>query len=162
MNGIPAESVNRMLVEVSRQIHDHGWALVGLPLEGALFHFTLGIKERFDHPDLETLGLDEGLARDFLGALVARIKSGERFRSGDFFTDLAGGYDLFLVNNPVSLNGPPLTGSRLRLVWPDANHRYPWHADCEEDCAMQRFLPTSEGLNIKDLQLLLTYSQKLA
>jgi Domain of unknown function (DUF4262) len=159
MEPVRVDSVRTLLLQVSRQLHDHGWALISTPYCGQLFQFTLGLREHHGHPDLETLGLGDELGRGLLTALVQRILAGQRFRPGDFFSDLVRGYDLFLVDNPLALDGPPLTGGRLRLVWPDAAHRYPWHADCDAACAVQRLLPCSEGLELPDLQVLLAHSR---
>jgi len=159
MQPLKIESVKGLLVSISRQLKEHGWSLVVLPVEDTFYHFTLGLPGKYQHPDLEVLGLDEQMGRDFLNELVTRIKQGARFQSGDFFTDLVEGYDLFLVNNPVSPNGPPLTGERLRLVWPDARNRYPWHSDCEADCSRQRLIPDTSGIELSDLKLLLKHAQ---
>lgn len=158
MQPIRVDSVKQLLVNASRQLRAHGWALIATGLEGWPYHYTVGLQARGGHPELEAIGLDDARATHYLGALVARIAAGERLRNGDFFSDLARGYDLFLVRNPAAPHGPPLTGGRLRLVWPDARHRYPWHADCAADCAAQRLMAPTGGLDLPALKLLLSHS----
>lgn len=152
MNVILVESVAEVTVEISRQLHEHGWALIATPYEGLLHHYTLGLPRRWHHPDLEAFGLDEERGAGFITTLVARIAAGKRYRSGDFLSDLVPGFDLFLVENPIDPAGEPITGGRLRLVWPDAEHRYPWHADCEARCACQRFIPPPADVSLEALQ----------
>jgi hypothetical protein len=159
MQPIRVDSVNSLLVQVSRQMHEHGWALLCTQVEGWLYHFTVGLEPRHHHPDLEVIGLDEALAQRLLTVLVGRIRAGERYRAGDIPTGLVRGYDLLLVNNPSDLYGPALTGRRLRLVWPDPAHRYPWHEDCDPVCASQRLIPSTQGLELDDLEVLLAHTQ---
>ena len=148
MQPIRLESMDSLLIHVNRQVHEHGWSLVCAPVNGVLLTVTVGLERSFKHPDLETLGLTETLAQGFLTTLVERIRNGERFTSGDFFSNLVKGYDLFLVRNPHDPDGPALTGNRLRLVWPDAHHRYPWHKDCDAHCAVQRLVLPGDGLTL--------------
>ncbi|MDH4246645.1 MAG: DUF4262 domain-containing protein [Deltaproteobacteria bacterium] len=151
MRPIRLESIDSLLIHVNRQVHTQGWSLVCAPVQGFLYTVTIGLESNFSHPELETLGLTETLAQDFLTALAERIKAGERFSSGDFFSNLVKGYDLLLVRNPLDPDGKPLTGHRLRLVWPDALHRYPWHPDCDAQCALQRLILPEDGLTLEGM-----------
>ncbi|MDH5752461.1 MAG: DUF4262 domain-containing protein [Deltaproteobacteria bacterium] len=155
MKATGTNAINTLLMQVSGQLKQHGWAMVCLEYGGHPYIVTIGLERAFGHPELETLGLPEELGRKFLGELVARIKEGVRFHSGDFFSDMVRGYDLFLVRNPLNPDGPSLTGKRLRLVWPDARHRYPWHSDCDADCAVQRLLPRIEGLSLEGFRAMM-------
>lgn len=151
MDAIRIDSVTHLTLHVSQQIHEHGWALVATPYDGLLHHHTLGLTDRLDHQELETFALDEGRGSAYLSVLVDRIKAGRRYRCGDFVSDLVPGFDLFLVENPADPAGSASTDGRLRLVWPDAQHRYPWHSDCEARCARQRFIPPPSDISLDHL-----------
>jgi hypothetical protein len=150
--------MNNLLVQVSRQLRRHGWALLCSEIKGHPYQFTLGLTARLGHPELEVIGLEPAMGQDLLAELVRRIKGGQRLEAGDFFSDLKRGYDFFLVDNPIDPDGPPLTGNRLRLIWPDAQHRYPWHADCDPYCEAQGLLLEPDGMDVEGLAKLLSFT----
>lgn len=156
MDLIQIESVSSLVNQVSSQMHDHGWAMVATEYEGLLYHFTVGLEYTYEHPNLEAFGLDGERGKNYLETLVERIKGGQRYRAGDFISDLAKNYDLFLLENPANPEGPPITGGRLRLVWPDAEHRYPWDAGCTAHCAAQTFIPPITGIDLEGVHLLMS------
>lgn len=147
-------SLDALLLGISRQLHERGWALMCTPHEGNLFQFTVGLRSLFDHPDLELLGLPQEQGQHLLEELVARIGRGLRLHPGDFFSDLLPGRDLFLVHNPIDLDGPAVLGDRLRVMWPDERQRYPWHADCSHACGRQAALVDTDGFDEAGLRLL--------
>ena len=156
MTDLTMESTKALATAVSGQIRDHGWALLCTPYQDTLLHVcTLGLELTQQHQDLEVLGLTPEMGSQFLNHIAARITAGERYRSGDFFSNLVEGFDLFLVENPVSMNGPPVTQGRLRLIWPDARSKYPWNDDCDPQCATQRFVLPQDGLDLESLYALL-------
>lgn len=152
MNPIRVDSVPSLLVGISKQIYEYGWALIVTPYGDYLHHFTLGLEYRWQHADLETFALDEGRGAAYLSALVERIRNGTKYRNGDFVHDLVPGFDMFLMHNPSDPDGAPTTDGRLRLVWPDARYRYPWHKDCESRCAAQAIIPPPTDLDMAGLQ----------
>ena len=156
MEPININSTPHLAIQVSKQMHDFGWALIATEYEGLLYHFTAGLEYSFGHQNLETFGLDEVRGKNYLEILVERIRSGEKFQSGDFFSDLSPGYDLFLLENPANPDGQPITGGKLRLIWPDSNNRYPWDADCTAYCASQTFIPPITGIDLEGLHQLLS------
>ncbi len=162
MGPIHIDSVTNLLVQVSRELKEHGWALVCTEYEGHPYQFTVGLETYHAHPELEVLGLHPDLGQQVLTHFVERVRSGTRLCGGEFFSDILKGYDLFIVENPLDPDGPPITGGRLRVVWPDANHRYPWHADCDPYCATQGMLLEPEGIDRHGLAVLLRYSGRPA
>ena len=151
----PQPSIQALALEVSRQIHEHGWAILCSLLEDKAVHVcTLGLEMSCGHADLEVLGLTDELGRRLMNELATRIQTGRKFQAGDFFSDLVSGYDLFLVDPPQDPEVPTGLG-RLRLVWPDANHRCPWHDDCDPHCALQRLHSPRDGLDLESLYALL-------
>lgn len=162
MQPIHIESVSDLLLQVSRELKEHGWALICTTAEGHPLQFTVGLGARWQHPELEVVGLTPELGEAVLTRLVRRIKAGERLRPGDFFSDVLKGFDLFVVDNPIEPGGPPLTGDRLRVIWPDARHRYPWQAECEPYCAVQSMLIEPDGVDMHGLEVLYTHTGRLS
>jgi hypothetical protein len=152
------DSLSTLLLQVSRELKLHGWALVCTEYGAHPYQFTIGLETRWSHPELEVMGLTPDLGQLVLTRLVERIKRGERLGAGDFFSNVLHGYDLFIVENPVDPEGPPLTGGRLRVIWPDARHRYPWQPGCDADCAAQSLLIEPDRLDMHGLEVLFTHA----
>lgn len=158
MEPIRIASLDHLLLQIGGQLRGQGWALICTEHQGHPLQFTMGLTITYDHPELEVVGLTPDLGQAMLQNLVERIQGGTRLKPGEFFSDLKKGYDFFLVDNPIDPEGPPVTGNRLRLIWPDRNHRYPWHADCEPYCAVQSLMLELDGLDLKGLKLLMAHS----
>jgi len=159
---VQIESIGSLLLQVSRELKARGWALICTAAQGHPYQFTLGLETSLRHPELEVLGLTPELGQTVLERLVARVKAGERLKAGDFFSNVLSGHDLFIVENPIDPEGPPLTSGRLRVVWPDARGRYPWQPACEPTCAAQSLLIEPDGLNMHGLELLFSHTGPLA
>ena len=162
MQPIQIDSVGNLLLQVSRELKEHGWALICTEYQGHPYQCTLGLEARWRHPELEVLGLTPDLGQFVLERFVRRIRSGELFKAGDFFSNVLKGHDLFIVENPIDPEGPPLTGGRLRVIWPDARARYPWHPDCDPGCAAQAVLIEPDGLNMHGLEVLFANTGRLS
>ncbi len=137
---LSAEDVND---KVRSDIEQYGWSILASEFQGVIYAHTIGLEDSFQHPEIEVLGLTEELATIFLNELAKFVKQGAKLKAGMAISDFVEGYELLLVTNPADPNGAPTTNGRLRLIWPDTNHRYPWDADCAPDCAIQSLLPDS-------------------
>ncbi|HEX9842042.1 MAG TPA: DUF4262 domain-containing protein [bacterium] len=162
MEPIHIDSVGSLLLQVSRELKSRGWALICTEVQGHPYQFTLGLESRYRHPELEVVGLTPELGQLVLTRLVERIAGGARLQPGEFFSNVLKGHDVFVVDNPIDPGGPPLTGGRLRAIWPDARHRYPWQADCEPTCEAQSILIEPDGLDRHGLELLFSYTGRLS
>lgn len=151
-------SLDHLFLQIGDQLRGKGWALICTEHQGFPLQFTLGLSVTHHHPELEIVGVTPDLGQAMLQNLVERIQAGERLEAGAFFSDLKKGYDFFLVDNPIDPEGPPITGDRLRLIWPDRNHRYPWHPDCDPYCAAQSLMLEWDGLDLKGLERLMAHS----
>lgn len=153
MNGsrLSFEDVNE---KVRSDIEQYGWSVVASEMHGTLYMHTLGLQESFEHPELEVVGLPEELAETFLNELARWVKGGVKFEERETITELVENFEFVFVTNPFDPYGEPCTNGNLRLIWPDAQKRYPWDIDCEESCAAQTLLtevPTSpHDLNSPD------------
>ena len=155
MESISVMSTNQLVVEISRQMKLQGWAILGMEYEQVPFFLTVGMEFSFSHPNLEVFGLEKSMALQYFQHIIDRVRKGETFQAGDFISGTIPGRELILVENPADPNSDPITGGRLRLVWPDANFRYPWDHDCDQKCAVQTYLPPVEGLNLEGIHLLI-------
>ncbi len=137
---LSAEAVND---KVRSDIEQYGWSIIASEFQGGIYAHTIGLEQSFKHPEIEVLGLNEELATVFLNELAKLVKQGTELKNGMTISDFVEGYELMLVTNPSDPNGEPTIDGRLRLIWPDTNHRYPWDNDCAADCSIQSLLPES-------------------
>lgn len=137
------------LEEINQKIHadiqSYGWSIILSVYQGSTYANTIGLETNFDHPEIEILGLTEELATIFLNKLAEWVKCGTRLAAGMAITEFVEGYELLLVANPINPQGAPTLNGRLRLIWPDANHYYPWDPDCDEACSQQTLLPERDS-----------------
>lgn len=142
MNGIDL-SFQEINHKVRADIERYGWSIVASEVEGVLFTHTVGLNEQFEHPDLETIGLPEELACAFLNELARWVKGGVKLEVGEKVTELVDNFEFMLVTNPFDPSGTPCTNGRLRLIWQDGAHQYPWDPGCDDACFLQTILPES-------------------
>ena len=121
----------------------YGWSILSTYYKGELFTHTVGLSWQYEHPEIEILGLNEEVAALMLNELAGRIKCGENFENKSIIDDLVDEVELMLVHNPLDPNGPAITSGRLRLIWPDEDHRYPWEKGCDSECTIQLWFPDS-------------------
>ena len=132
------EADKKLLADVER----YGWHCLhirGLVGESTLpyWSFSIGLFQTWQHPELVVFGLEQEQAHAVLGHLVDRIKTGERFSSGQDYSDILDGYLCrFIVVDPrwysdffgyaqwfyETADGFPA----LQLLLPDKEGRYPW------------------------------------
>ncbi|MBF0237306.1 MAG: DUF4262 domain-containing protein [SAR324 cluster bacterium] len=127
--------------EVHEKIHQdlerYGWTILSTIYDEILCSQTFGLQKNFKHPEIEVVGLNDEMSCLFLNTLAQRIKMGQQFTHGSLIDEIIEGYELMLVHNPLDPQGMPLLEGRLRLIWPDSQHRYPWHQDCDSGCQVQ-------------------------
>lgn len=90
-------------------------------------HHTHGLKENFNHTDLEiVLPIDPQLAGSLLHGMVSLIKKGESFENILISDKVIENFDVQLVET--------MEGDRkvIRVVLPDANGKFPKDKDCAE------------------------------
>ncbi len=134
-------SIEEVDQKVKANIQTYGWSILAADYQGLIYAHTIGLENSFGHSEIETLGLSEELATMFLNQLAEWVKEGVRLEAGMTISEFVEGYIFILVTNPAEPNSAPSTNGNLRLIWPDANQRYPWDSDCEIDCGLQTLLP---------------------
>jgi len=127
---------DEFLAGVRDKLDRYGVIVQGVvPHDEEPFAYTVGLEP--DHPELLLCGLDMDTAHNVLGALAMDLQAGKRrrVRHGLPVVDaLAEGYALMPldlgtdapVNVASAILGRPARA--FQLVWPDAEHRWPWEA----------------------------------
>jgi len=127
--------------KVDSDIKHYGWSILSSVYKETLYTHTLGLRQSFDHPDLEILGLSKELAESLLNELAYRVKEGASYSNMFSITDLVDDCPLILVGNPLEPKEEAILGDRLRLIWPDEHGYYPWQNQCDPGCSIQLFFP---------------------
>lgn len=92
---------------------------------------TVGLKDRFGHPEIYVLGLQPSAAAVIVEAVVDRILGGERFDRPCFVSGIIPYEMPFMPISGLSGTIPP--GEAVQLFIPDGEGRVPWEPDCDAD-----------------------------
>jgi hypothetical protein len=142
---------DQVAADIRAEVERHGFHVVLVPPgdEGEpAFGFTVGLATTYGHPELCTIGLDDGEANgvmhELLDAAAGIVAEGGRYE--DRQVD-----DQLLVDYPVTFRAVArrhfptwlafLTGfhggdevfSCLQIVWPDPDRRFPWDEGFDAD-----------------------------
>jgi hypothetical protein len=101
------------------------------------FGYTIGLQERFGHPEVLMVGLSMENMHRLLEAIGTQVSRGKRFAAGevnkgDVFTTAEVVFKQVSAKNIVDYCGYALwyyAGKPfqvLQCVWPDKRHRFPW------------------------------------
>src|SRR3546814_18045840 len=72
---------DEMLAGLHGVVQRFGWAVQGVEASTP-WTYTIGLTERFGHPELVLAGIDISLAMNILNALADRVAGGEQLRPG--------------------------------------------------------------------------------
>lgn len=105
--------------------------------------FTIGLVERFDHPEILAFAPDPDFLRGLVGGLAERVRGGRRFEAEERYPDVLGDHDValrevdrkwyttFLGNVAWHYGGESFRA--LQCFWPDRAGRFPWEDDFDPD-----------------------------
>ncbi len=97
---------------------------------------TLGLKEKYGHLEFQiVLDIGDDMLGYILNVFGLRVQAGERFYDGQILNDILKDYDVKLM--AMEDDGEKV----LRVIIPDANHKYPQDAGCAAYYNLQA-LPT--------------------
>jgi len=143
-SGRDLEPDERKLVENVRHYDCHIVAVTGGDMPS--WYYSVGLFEKFGHPEVVIFGLKQTLAHSMINDLAARIREGERFESGaaaegllagDFqcvFRTMADGWrDLLIGYATWFYRGDDFPV--VQCLWPDMEGRAPWDSDFNPDYA---------------------------
>jgi hypothetical protein len=129
-------------VRVRSDIERYGWHVALVPPEheddprSIGWAFTIGLFERFQHPELAVFGMDLRAMHQLLNRAGVAIRKGWRLEAGPPYSGLLEAYDCsfrsvlprwyapFLGNAQWHYRGDAFPV--LQLFWPDAQQRFPW------------------------------------
>lgn len=129
--------------KVRADIEGVGWHVVLVPPDErtAGWAHTIGLLERFDHPELIVFGPDLERIGPLVNAVAARVRAGTRLEPGTGLGDVLRGLPLavrrvaerwiqpFLGN--AAWHYRSLRVPALQIVWPDPDGRFPWDPACD-------------------------------
>jgi hypothetical protein len=134
----PADEHDRkLLADVKR----HGWHVLGVEQDGdgPGFAYSVGLYRSFGHPEVIVFGLPVPVLHRIINAVGEAVRSGERFGHLDESGDVLDGYNVAFRTVERRHYADYLGYARwfyrgddfpaLECVWPDAQHRYPWHPE---------------------------------
>lgn len=110
------------------------WIIHGVFEDNGVVYHTHGLNE-YDSLELElNLPLPEDDAMIFLNMIGLRIANGQPYKDGDVAKDL--------FNVPIVFKETPGISSmtdelHLRVIFPDAQGKFPWDDNCHPDYANQ-------------------------
>jgi hypothetical protein len=101
-----------------KQMAEHGWYchMVGPDETGMSNYHTHGLKESFNHPDLQfVLPIRPDIAQGILSDMVKSIEEGEKFEPGKRYSRVIRNFDVAIIS--ASESGRQV----LRIILPDPN-----------------------------------------
>ncbi len=139
-NGLPepADDHDRKLLA---DVRDHGWHIIGVEQdeEGPGFAYSIGLHHNFGHPEIIVVGLRVEVMHGMINAAGEEARSGKKFGHLDESGDVLDGYNI-AFRTVEKRHYPDYFGyagwfyrggdfPALQCVWPDSQHRYPWHRE---------------------------------
>jgi uncharacterized protein DUF4262 len=133
------DDMQMYMAKVRTMIEKHGWIIQGVTADRRhpMMHYTVGLWPTVGF-ELITIGLPETTGRDLLNTLARRVLDGVRFTHGEVRSDILAGYEATMIEIPqtgdymgVANRLYRLDGVNIpawQLVYPDAEHRWPWDA----------------------------------
>jgi hypothetical protein len=125
---------------IRSDIETYGWHVIKVyeDDEGPGFAFTIGLFQRFEHPELILFGLPPDTMHLMLNGAGEAVRAGRRYTAGENSHDILENYSCTFRPVPRRHYKEYLGTARwyyqgddfpvLQMVWPDREHRYPWAA----------------------------------
>jgi hypothetical protein len=133
--------------EIDARVRDHiarfGWHLVLIPPtpEAPGWVHTIGLDERFGHPELIVFGGDFSVLAPLLNALGERVRGGTRLEAGSELEGILEGLPLAFRSVSAKWIEPFLGNAAwhyrrdaipaLQCFWPDGGGHFPWQPEFE-------------------------------
>ncbi len=131
-------SEQRVIDDVQR----HGWHIVCVDEDedGPAFAYSIGLFHTLKHPEIILFGLPIETMGSSINALGQAISSGAKFADGHESDQVLEDYLCIFRTVPFEAYPEYLGFAKwfyqsetfpvLQCIWPDTEHRYPWHPDC--------------------------------
>jgi hypothetical protein len=129
---------------IDSHIGEHGCHVVRVMEDdiGPGFSYTIGLHQRFGHPELIVVGLPGDLGAILLNIAARALIGGARYESGREYDDFLQGYSCTFREIPTE-KYPSYFGfaiwfyggagfPAMQLIYPDRNRRWPWEEGVDE------------------------------
>ncbi|MCG8589361.1 MAG: DUF4262 domain-containing protein [Proteobacteria bacterium] len=130
--------MDEIAARVRADIERYGWHVAKIPGEDPVpaWAFTIGLRERFQHPELAVFGIDLELLHPLLNRLGSEVRRGRQFTEGDRVDGVLEALpcafrhvescwiDVFLGNAAWHYESREF--GALQCFWPDRAGRFPW------------------------------------
>jgi len=119
------------------------------------FSYSIGIEKRFNKPEMVIVGLKRELAQSIINNYCSRIKEGEDFVAGKYYSDFLEGFEVCLIevaqkhyeeyfgwgkwlykNNDFKV---------LQLIYPTTDGIWPWDNSASESYLWWQRILNEEG-----------------
>lgn len=137
---------------ILKNIQQHDCHLVLVQPDNYLpgFVYSIGLFEKFNHPEIICIGLEINLMAALINDVCAQIKEGKKFISGRRYSEIIRDYDVeFLEAAPLHYDGyvnyatwyyKEIEFPVRQMVWPDSKGLFPWEDGVEIDTKFTQFL----------------------
>ena len=124
-----------------------GWSGIGVGASehGPSFTYSIGLQEKFDHPEIIIFGLNPEICMQFITMIIDEIKNGEPYATRTKLYDIAGGSlpavlvpcttkakELYTIQATRYYDETNQTYEVLQMVWSDTQGKMPWEKGFEE------------------------------
>ena len=124
-------------------IAKHGYTVMHVMEESGLppFAYSIGIQQQTGAPEVVVIGLKRPMAHSVVNEYNSRVRAGERFESGKFYSGFLEGFDVCVEEVPRSAyeryfgqdldfyGGPKF--DVLQIIFPTTNGVWPWSEDAK-------------------------------
>lgn len=137
-------------------IAKYGCTVIHVMEEGEVppFAYSIGIQQETSAPEVVVIGLKRAIAHSVVNEYNNRVRAGERFEPGKFYSGFLDGFEVYVEEVPLSayedyfgqdLNfygGPKF--SVLQIVYPTTKGVWPWAEDAAE--SFRQWQPILAGI----------------
>ena len=128
-------------LQVINDVAEFGWHVILVPEEEETpaFAFSIGLLHTFKHPEILVVGLPIDTMHQIINGIGESVRAGTTFTEGQRSSEVLADYDCTFVKVAQKYYDDYLGYAQwfyhgkdfptLQCVWPDREHRYPWHAE---------------------------------
>jgi hypothetical protein len=150
---VPQDAHDRKLLA---DVEQHGWHVIGVQAdkEGPGFAYSIGLFHTFRHHEIIIFGLAVSVMHRIINVIGEEIRKESRFEHLDETGDVLEDYNVCFRTVERKHYREYLGFARwfyqgddfpvLQCIWPDSQHRYPWHPDFNQNLASRQPLLSEE------------------
>lgn len=142
-------ATKKLIADLRDRVARNGWTMMFVfpenePGGDPSFCYTIGLTEKFDHPEIFLVGFNAETSAELLRNIVDRVYAGERFEEPSISERVFADYDAALrpITEESSFKrsniGMKVLGRAfpaVQLFYPDAQGKFPWDNGCHHGLA---------------------------